>query len=376
MNTFSSAVILKEGKNILPNGKETIDIQRMSACYRLISIPEDFEKLNGQTRTLKVEFSSHLTKNQLPPRVIFVLTSEDNSYGVEFRDFEGSPHVTEIFLNHEKTIELKPQQFHFLKEIGYGCSEQSRWEQVSSKFAANIIGYCPIPCLHIPLPNEKEMEVCNDWGSLTCATEVLFQEMNEISAKSCSKLQYKGKVIKEERKMDGFQPIVAYKGLFENNPTVLWLDGNKPSKPPTVKLHYKFEAPETVTLIQEYIVVPFEDLVSIVGGTLSLFVGFAFSDWIFQLIEYCEIIIALAKKYFSKTSKQVSQEQPDVENGPKQGTQDKKSESKAKIHPKVFKKVSERIKKPQDKVKIMNESQSQEKNSKSKLDVEIFLIRE
>ena len=313
--SISSPMMLKDGDNILPGGKEMLVVQKSLKCYQIVSRSDAFESLNAQSRTLKVEFNSLLTEDQLPARVIFVFTSEDNSYGVESGEFpDGTPFITEILLNHEKTVELKPQQFNFLEEAGDGCSKSTRWEQVALKFSARIPDLCPIPCLPRPLPNISmercvQLDFTNSGYSLTseykCAQSVVVEAMNEVqleTSKTCSKLQYKGKVIKEDQKMEGYQAIVAYTGIFQNDPTVVWHDGKELTKLPTVKLHYTFERPEKTTVAQEYIVVTFEDLISIVGGNLGLFIGFAFSDWIFTMMGYCTFIINKINQHLLKNT--------------------------------------------------------------------------
>ena len=47
---------------------------------------------------------------------------------------------------------------------------------------------------------------------------------------------------------------------------------------------YTFDLPETMTVHEEYYIVPIFDLIGLVGGTLGMFIGFSFYDTISDII--------------------------------------------------------------------------------------------
>ena len=63
-------------------------------------------------------------------------------------------------------------------------------------------------------------------------------------------------------------------------------------KSPTVKFSYTFELLERATVQVE----DFVDLVGIVGGTLGMFIGFAFYDNIMTFVEYVLTFVQWVKR--------------------------------------------------------------------------------
>ena len=55
-------------------------------------------------------------------------------------------------------------------------------------------------------------------------------------------------------------------------------------------MSYKFDKPEKMTVRREFLNVDFESLVGLVGGTLGMFLGFAFTDTTFQLMDLISAI--------------------------------------------------------------------------------------
>ena len=76
---------------------------------------------------------------------------------------------------------------------------------------------------------------------------------------------------------------------FDTNPSY-------DSQIPTVKFSYTFEQPERATVQVEDFVVTFIDLVGIVGGTLGMFIGFAFYDNIMTFVEYVLTFVQWVKR--------------------------------------------------------------------------------
>ena len=62
---------------------------------------------------------------------------------------------------------------------------------------------------------------------------------------------------------------------------------------------YRFEKPETVSVYEEYYATTFIDVVGIVGGTLGLFIGFAFYDTILLLFDYFLMLLEKIKAFRS-----------------------------------------------------------------------------
>ena len=54
-----------------------------------------------------------------------------------------------------------------------------------------------------------------------------------------------------------------------------------------------FETPEQMEVNEEYIVVPAFKMVGDIGGILGIFIGFAFSPLMTQMIEYCQYFVSI-----------------------------------------------------------------------------------
>ena len=62
---------------------------------------------------------------------------------------------------------------------------------------------------------------------------------------------------------------------------------------------YRFPKPETVSVYEEYYATTFIDVVGIVGGTLGLFIGFAFYDTVLLLFDYFLMLLEKIKAFRS-----------------------------------------------------------------------------
>ena len=54
-----------------------------------------------------------------------------------------------------------------------------------------------------------------------------------------------------------------------------------------------FETPEQMAVREEYIVVPAFKMIGDIGGILGIFIGFAFSPFVTQIIECCQYLISI-----------------------------------------------------------------------------------
>ena len=57
-------------------------------------------------------------------------------------------------------------------------------------------------------------------------------------------------------------------------------------------ISYKYETPEQMEVREEYIVVPAFKMVGDIGGTIGIFIGFAFSPLVSQLLEYFKFLVS------------------------------------------------------------------------------------
>ena len=206
---------MQRGDNVIPGlDDEMISIKKSYMCYHIRSKSKQFKSILGEDKTFTIEFfSKHFDLNQpLPQRAIFYATSFENSFGVESSDFSyGNPQIIEILLNHHSIVELKPKQYHLIKEKS-GCVEKTKYEIWEESFAKNIVDLCPNPCSPLLTPNET-FPFCNH-GIHTeydekCAREVFQDEMEKDAnlERTCSRTDYEGYFIEDNKPIKGLHSL-------------------------------------------------------------------------------------------------------------------------------------------------------------------------
>ena len=250
----------------------------------------------------------------MPIRAIFYATSFKNSFGVEYGYFDyGKPAITQIELNHQATIFLKPKMYKYLPEKkGLRCNEKTFYEAVEEVFVDQVKEMCPFGnCAPILTPNET-IPICKEGIHTFQAYKCSAEEYNKIldsidfNKNPCEIIEYED-VYSDESKIIGMKKIYDWapanlidKDLSENEdidtdltePATWWdWDFDPEKKNPIIKMSYQFDRPESMTLHEEYTVANVMDLIGIVGGTLGLYIGFAFYDVFFLLLDYAVIIV-------------------------------------------------------------------------------------
>ena len=237
--------------------------------------------------------------------MIFFITSEDSAYGVERGLFpDGEPYVSGIQLNNENSVILKPERRKFLKELRSGCSEEPRWKLMANMFVTEMKDMCPVFCTPFLLP-EIPFEKCITNFDFKCAGNVFFDALAKVEesyGSACIKSEYVVRELEAYSQMEGFPQIVTCCTqdtfleyvYFQHSHNYQW------SKKPTVKFTYKYDTPETVMVYQEYIIISFMDLIGVVGGTLSLYIGLAFYDSFFQVLSNCNLLIIYMVKVYNR----------------------------------------------------------------------------
>ena len=351
---------------------ESIDVQFLTVCYKVVpKVGDQFNSFNGDYRTLSIEFGNHLNIEQLPIRAIFYATSYENSFGAEIGHFtNGKPHVTEILLNHHAFVSFKGKKMQYLKEKRVDCEEETFWEVVGDRFVTKVKEMCPNPCYHIGLPKESSLPSCvskdneDNHMDRLCAADSYKRAMietDDFNFKPCSIEEFEG-IILDNSKIKG-KPDIFYwdevdqldsdvippKSAFSKNP------GNV-----TIKFSYKFDLPEKMSVVVESYVATFFDLIGIVGGTLGLFIGFAFFDSVLTLTDYFIAIYKLVKGKRTTKVKDVSTSMKST----KHEGQIKEKESKKEVPKPALKKneVAVASEEPKPEVVPVVQAQSQNKN--------------
>ena len=299
---------------------ETISIQSSDHGYRIISNAIHFNSLNKDYRTFTISFGKHLRAEQehltLPMKAIFFATSLKNSFEMEHHFF-GAPHITEIIMNHHTKVSYKVKISQRSKEKHADCVEKTYFEVFEEFFVPLVKENCPNPCTIGTFP-KSSLKLCDsvnnfdhnshmgceaalvhasyydEWNpdfDFLCSYEQLelaltdFRKSN-YSYKPCYIEEYEGKLMVDEI-IDGMQDIFHWHHLYADDVYFpIDITPSNDAQNPTIKFSYTFDKPEIATVLVEDFIVTFVDLVGIVGGTLGMFIGFAFYDNIMTSVEY------------------------------------------------------------------------------------------
>ena len=290
MNSLPINLEIKD--NVIPGmDNEIITVQKdrnfWEPCYKIISKGNHFNPMNGQYRTFKIEIKQdNFMVYDLPPKVIFYATTFENSFGYEDAQFLAQrPHVTEIPFNHHVSVSYKTKKIEYLKEKRSNCEEETFHEAWENAFLTKAKETCQNPCFpsEYPLPKDvlKHCDVLLDIDvDFKCSKNAMIAALTEVqesySNVPCKTMYYEGFIVQDYL-------LEGMKEIFE------WYPSDPDIMPPIPVVHknpgnitamfsYNFELPETMTVEVESYIFTFMDMIGIVGGTLSMFVGFACYD--------------------------------------------------------------------------------------------------
>ena len=171
---------------------------------------EQFQPLGGFERTIKVEFDKRFTTSELPRRLTFFVTSEANSFGVEFASFKnGNPFETQVTMNEQTSISFKPKMTKYLKEMRDGCEDKNFWSHVEERFIPELEITCPNQCTPFILPNKGITDICKTHTDFGCAGSIYMDALKEVKESftmPCSTMEYNG--MTEGKVIDGFPKLV------------------------------------------------------------------------------------------------------------------------------------------------------------------------
>ena len=344
MNSLPINLELKD--NIIPGvDNEIITVQKdntWTPCYRVISKGNHFNRLKGQYRTFQIDIDKDVYVELLPPRVVIFASSLENSFGYEneLLFFNQNPHITEISLNHHVSVSYKPNKIEYLKEKHTNCEEESFYEVFEKVFASKAKESCQSPCLphpyHLPknifdfcdFDSNSNFIINHDFSNMTCSQNAFYTARYEVemsySFVPCNKMYYEGHIL-QDYLLDGRPEMYEWDNAIDSDVEVFFPSVDENPGNVSVMFSYNFEIPETMTVQVESYIVTFMDLIGVVGGTFSMFVGFAFYDNILSFLDYIimiwNFIKRISRKRVSKVKNQSSvesQKQNDSKNKPKQ----------------------------------------------------------
>ena len=262
--------ILGLGENFFDSSDEIIYFTQLitmwsGTCYKITSeSPLNIIK-RGYSRIINVELDKDAAIGNFPLLKTY-FTSEKNAFGIIFSEWMDGEVLEFNF--HEKEYEeisLRSEQHKYLKTKSR-CNEDSFYECFGLELLKSSFDGCPRKCLPpITLPyksyDKKENPFCQTDKEISCSNAIaqeLFTNISltDVCPKSCSILQYSGKV---EYKENTFNTHSA-------------------------EFRYRFSHPESVKVYEEYLIYDTIGMIGTVGGTLGIFIGFSFSSLILHIL--------------------------------------------------------------------------------------------
>ena len=325
------------GDNVIPGSdNEIITLERIDLCYRISS--KATTSLYMDYRTFTFDLRDKLAIWELPVFVNLYATSFENSYGSEGGVFyHGKPAVAQIVLNHHTSMSFKMKRKEVLKEKHPDCNEKTYWETLEEVLYPRLVEKCPNPCFNMPVPSDRAPICLFDDSAgenedlerssedRKCAKAEYLKLRNEgafYNFKSCSMEEYEGRVIQDNEFIPGKEEF--YYWHFKEDWEVAFpvTDYEEGHENLTFKFSYTFDSPEALTVEVETYIVTFFDLIGIIGGTLGLFIGFAFYDNILASAKFIILIVNWVKRItgMKKASKVSDMKKSSEAENPKEET--------------------------------------------------------
>ena len=209
-----------------------------------------------------IELNDNIPIDELPIVDIY-FTSEKNAYGISMAKFEdGDEVLVEVYeeayvhLNHEKTV--------FLESKGKCSNDHSFYECLASKIISLNYTSCPTRCSPISYANlTTSIPLCETEEEIKCAKDLAYYELlGKKCLKYCERVSYSEKI--------SWKDAIPYEDQGHN----FWV-------------YYRTTTDE-MFVNEEYQIYNFNSMIGSIGGTLGLFIGFAFTNVISLIISHCK----------------------------------------------------------------------------------------
>ena len=261
--------ILQEGENYQFNLRVTKIVTAFNGkCFKISPMKNQIKL--SDIMVLSVKFDKPIQDSQ---SVEIFVTSEANAIGI-FRAYwyEGELFKAEAFPREVKLFGFSEYEFNYLEERN-ACSSTESWYDCYADMADNLtFEDCPSKCLaHSVRLGKQEFEYCKyqttDWDCSDTELRNLRKSIisNKTCPRSCNTKEYKGTETEKFSKYD------------HSN---------------TIAFGYYHMPPYVTYIYDEYLIFDFLGLVSSVGGTLGVFIGFSIiavvSNCFFYLISCFE----------------------------------------------------------------------------------------
>ena len=240
-----------------------IDDESVNGLIRVFMNPDDSiiiasldkvdnsEDLVKTFHSIQFTFEESLLKSDIVVRMSFF---SGNNY--EVLDYDVAPYIQFLKPGDRTIIELRQEKSLYLNLPSHKCRNQSYFEDLVQKFDSADFSKCPRKCRpikkHFGLDHHlvSHIEDCKSEVEDDCARKIMINCEKKIILKPCKKLFYFGSVMRPSQ-------------TKTENMSRLW---------------YHFSPPGNLIVHEEYLIFDMISLISSVGGTLGLCIGFSFTN--------------------------------------------------------------------------------------------------
>ena len=239
-----------------------IEDENVNGLVQVSTNPDDnviiasVDKIDNSKDLVKTFHGIHYTFDEYIANSDLVVRISFFSGNYLSTDYDVSQYIQFLKPGDRTIIELNQEKSLYLNLPNHKCRSQSYFEDLIQKFDSADFSKCPRKCR----PTEKDfgldqhlvshIKECKSELEGNCSRNIMIECEKEIIIKPCKKLFYFGRVMRPSQ-------------TKTQNTSHLW---------------YHFTPPGNLIVHEEYLVFDMISLISSVGGTLGLCIGFSFAN--------------------------------------------------------------------------------------------------
>ena len=292
----NNATILTKGHNVIGKGPFKVNFEQRNTDNVFLITPINFAVGMHQEYVLTFIFKN--SSLYQTAKFGIIIMAQNNSYIHCLGNYyDGKVSIHRANIGEYNWLILDPEKYSFNENIGK-CRNKPYQETLFAEITSEVVQKCSEPCRPKCVKGFgssitdmiEQYPLCQTVDQELCFYEVLKSVKETIIVKPCSKMQYKvhGSTWKTKSNQGGFV--------------------------------MRFLAPPRVIVYEEYLDYDLVAMISAIGGTLSLFIGFSFRDLAHFFLRYIErgvnhILMRSGIKGSDKGCKQLENDLTTVELG-------------------------------------------------------------
>ena len=283
------------GKNQFKRNRKDIifEVQEIETifsglCYGIL--PFNVSSKPGERYIFKLDTKIATTKDQVS-KINLQFSSKDSYLDIVWKGLPGIETV-----HHEMKLDEYENMIVFYKEIRNlyikNCDEgnQTVFQNFAKSFTKNIQKYnCTNVCVPIYLEPilrtiEHDIEYCKNSKDYYCMYEVALQEIAPLAPETLKSCEVKSPKIFDIKNPNHNR--INLEDLIRQIIKDIENESIEERKPTEHTFHLIVEMSGDIIINQEYLVYDTLSLIGTIGGTLGLFLGFSFYDFVIMFIDF------------------------------------------------------------------------------------------